>query len=179
MADDTPPPGPTHERKRTWHERELAQALERLAIARERLAVLEEQAEAPAPFAQADPADLAKADELHAEIVARTPKASARFGGAKERARIEELQVALHLVLDRTGVASYEALVATRDQPSAPALDPDVVAFATREFADAQRSFLEVAAMEMPPADPDPEVDDEADGPDAEVLHFKADPAAS
>ena len=182
MADDTQTRG-TGARP-SWHERETALALQRLATAREHLAILEERAAAAgAGPAQADPADVAKAHALQAEIDALRPKANARFGGGAARNRIDDLEVSLHLVLDRLGFASYELFVTGANRPAAaPAVDPDALRFATREFADAQRSFLEVAAMVIPPNEPeqvDEPVDEQGSGRDAEILRFKADPAAS
>jgi len=178
MADDTP----TRGTRPSWQEREIKLALQRLATAREHLAILEERAAAatgPDPSA-ADPADVAKAHQLQADIDALRPKAAGRFGGGAARARISELEVSLHLVLDRLGFASYELFVTGIDRPPpAPAVDADALRFAQREFADAEASFLEVVAMEIPPVEAEDEPEVAEPEHEAEILRFKADPAAS
>lgn len=196
MADDTHTSGSDSgatAARPTWHEREIALALQRLATAREHLAILEQRgahAVQATETAAANPADVTRAHEVQADIDALRPKAAARFGGGAARARIDELEVSLHLVLDRLGFASYEQFILGATPPSAaPAVDPDALRFAQREFADAERSFLEVVAMVIPPNEPDlADLSDGADsvgsevdetGHDAEILHFKADPAAS
>lgn len=188
MADDNPTRGsePSSSGPRpSWHEREIALALQRLATARERLATLEERASVapPVPEPAGDPADVAKAHEIVADIDALRPKAASRFGGGAARSRIDELEVNLHLVLDRLGVASYDELVRRLERPSAaavPSVDADALRFAQREFEDAERSFLEVAAMVIPPNEPEETVDDTAEPEhEAEILRFKVDPAAS
>jgi len=65
----------------------------------------------------------------------------------------------VRLVLERLGVASYDAYLDIAAQPeAAPVVDRDVMAFAVAEFESAERAFLEVAAMVIPDADPDDEV---------------------
>jgi hypothetical protein len=158
MADDNAVPAP----KPSWHEREIAQALQRLANARAQLATLEEQAaEAPAR-PDPDPADVARARSLQADITKLTAKASGRFGGSGARAKLADAQAELAAVLDRIGVADLDELAA--GGPSAPTVDPTVLDFARRECADAEEAFLAVAAMVIPDAEDEPEQ------PDAEVI---------
>lgn len=144
----------------TWQEREIALALQRLASARVRVASLEEAMATPAAaVAQADPADVQRLQEIEAEMAKLRPKASARFGGGNARQRIDELEVQQRLLLDRLGVESYEAYLAAVAEPDAPpAVDPDVMAFAVREFEAAQEAFIEVSTMVIAEADPDDEV---------------------
>jgi hypothetical protein len=156
MAEDDT----SSEAKPTWHEREITQALQRLANARAQLASLEEQVQAATDRPGPDPADVARAKALEADIAKLTRKASGRFGGSA-RAKLDDAQRQLHLVLERLGVERLEDLDVAA---AAPAVDATVLDFARRECADAQQAFLEVTAMVMPDAEP------EADEPDAEVI---------
>ena len=144
----------------SWQEREIALALQRLASARVRVASLEEQLASPAAtVAAADPADIDRVEALQAEIVKLQPKASSRFGGGNARHRIDELLVQQRLVLERLGFDSYDAYHAVGARPdAAPAVDPDVMAFAVAEFESAQQAFLDVSTMVIADADPDDEV---------------------
>lgn len=160
MAEDDE----TSASKPSWHEREIAQALQRLANARAQLASLEEQAGASAPERpEPDPADVARATQLRADIAKLTAKASGRFGASAARAKLEEAELQLRLLLERLGVADLDELRAG-PADAAPAVDPAVLDFARRECADAEQAFLEVAAMVIPDAEPEP------DAPDAEVI---------
>ncbi len=144
----------------TWQEREIALALQRLASARVRVASLEEELATPAAaVAKAGPADIGRLEELHGEITKLKPKASSRFGGGSARQRVNELEVQERLILERLGVDSYEAYVVIAEQPAAPpAVDPDVMAFARKEFESAQQAFLDVSTLVLADVDPEDEV---------------------
>jgi hypothetical protein len=153
--------------KPSWHEREITLALQRLANARAQLALLEEQGGAAAPAAEpVDPADLARATELQADIAKLTSKASGRFGASSARAKLEVAERELQALLERHGAGSVADLQADRS-PAAAAVDPTMLDFARRECADAEKAFLEVAAMVIPEDD---DADAHDDGPDAEVI---------
>jgi len=144
----------------SWHEREIALGLLRLANARAHLATLEQQ-RSDAPVAVAfDPAPLAEAERLQTDVDRATAKASGRFGGGSARGRLERSRGELDLLLERLGADSIADLRARASEPAAPAVDPTVLDFARRECAEAEKAFLEVAAMVMPDVDP-------ADGTDA------------
>lgn len=162
MADDNAgsPPRPS------WHERETALALQRLANARANLATLEERDAADAAPVVIDPADVARAEQLQADVDRYTAKASGRFGGGSARAKLEGSRRQLDDLLGRLGVESVADLRAGAAAPAAPAVDPAVLDFARRECAEAEKAFLEVAAMVIPDVEPDAELD--AD--DAEVI---------
>lgn len=159
MADDDAGP----DRTVSWHERETAAALARLAGARAQLALLEEQA--AAERTEPDPADVALVEELEAQIAKLRVNAGGRFGGGAARAKLDECEQRQRAVLARLG---FDDVAALRDRGTVavPAVDPDVLAFARRECADAEQAFLEVAALEMPAAEPDAD----ADAPDADVI---------
>ena len=161
MADDNAgsPPRPS------WHERETALALQRLANARANLATLTERDAADAPPVVVDPADIARAEQLQADVDRYTAKASGRFGGGSARTKLEDSRRQLDDLLARLGVESVADL---RDGalPATPAVDPAVLDFAQRECAEAEKAFLEVAAMVIPDVEPDTGLD--AD--DAEVI---------
>lgn len=153
MAEDDESSGS----KASWHEREIALALQRLATARANLAPLEEQAGTTAVRPEPDPADVARATELQAEVTKLISKASGRFGASSARAKLEVAQRELRVVLDRLGV---DRLDQVGSAPPPPAVDPAVLDFARRECAAAEQAFLEVAAMVIPDADLEPEVAD-------------------
>lgn len=153
MADDNA----TSPAKPSWHEREVAQALQRLANARAQLASLEEQIAATVTRPEPDPADVAKAEALQAEITKLISKASGRFGASAARAKLEVCERDLRLVLDRLGVEHLDELSAP---PTASGVDPTVLDFAQRECADAEQMFLEVAAMVIPDTEPEDEQHD-------------------
>lgn len=142
--------------KPSWHEREISLGLQRLANARAQLASLEEQREAASVDA-VDPDDLTRADALHSEIAAHAAKASARFGGGAARAKVEAARAELSPLLDRYQVASVDELRLRADDASA--IDPAMLDFARLECTEAERSFLEIAALVIPESEPDPEVD--------------------
>lgn len=157
----------------------MALALQRLASARANLATLEEAAQTPAvKLAQSDPGDLARIEETEAEIAKLRHKASGRFGGGAARERIEELELSQRLVLERIGVSSYADFRAVLDAPesSTAAIDKDVLAFARREFENAEQAFLEVAALVIPENEAEEPVDD---GEGAEVIDLKVKPQAA
>lgn len=162
MADDNAgsPPRPS------WHERETALALQRLANARANLATLEERAAADAAPVELDPADVARAEQLQIDIDRYTAKASGRFGGGSARAKLADSRRQLEAVLTRLGVESIADLRAAAAAPAVPAVDPAVLDFARRECAEAEKAFLDVAAMVIPEVEPDPELD----AADAEVI---------
>lgn len=169
--------------KPSWHEREIAQALQRLANARAQLASLEEQVGATVTRPEPDPADVARAESLQADIAKLTTKASGRFGATAARAKLEVSQRDLRLVLDRLGVEHLDELSA----PAAgAAVDPTVLDFARRECADAEQAFLEVAAMVIPDAEPEAEHHDaeiiaaaETFGDDGTELDLRIEPSAA
>jgi hypothetical protein len=148
--------------KASWHEREITLALQRLANARAQLATLEEQ-EAGATIARPEPdaADLARATQLQADITKLTAKASGRFGASSARGKLEDCQVQLRQVLDRLGVDDLAELRSPFTDAGS-AVDPTVLDFARRECADAEKAFLEVAAMVIPDVEPGAD-DDEAE----------------
>lgn len=154
---------PNNERSKTpstWHERETALSLLRLANARANLAQLEEQHEQSAPKGTRDSADVARAEQLQSEIERHITKASGRFGAGAARARLEEAQLQQRPVLERLGVATFDEL-REGGRDLAPAVDPTVLDFARRECAEAEKTFLEVAAMVIPEVEDE---DDDADG---------------
>lgn len=147
----------------SWHEREIALGLQRLANARAHLAALEEQSlDAPAAVG-VDRAQLAEAERLQIDIDRATAKASGRFGGGSARAKLELVQRQLDLLLERLGADSIVDLRARANESAAPAVDPTLLDFARRECAEAEKAFLEVAAMVIPDVDP-------ADVADGEVI---------
>jgi len=157
MAEDDGTSGSTL----SWHEREITQALQRLANARANLAQLEAQAADTVVVPPPDPVDLARAEELQADIVRLSAKASGRFSGGA-RSKLAESERQLRLLLHRLGVASLDEL--RRGPTVVPAVDPTVLEFAQRECADAEKAFVQVTAMVIPDAEPEP------DEPDAEVI---------
>ncbi len=150
--------------KPSWHEREISLGLQRLANARAQLASLEEQVGAASQHAVA-PDDLARAEALDADISKHAAKASARFGGGAARGKVEAARNELAPLLDRYQVASVDELRARA--ATSDAVDPAVLDFARLECTEAERSFLEVAAMVIPEHEPDLEGDGDAD---AEVI---------
>lgn len=163
--------------KQSWQERERNLALLRLANARANLAGLEEQALAPASaLATADPDDIERVESIEEELGTLQAKANARFGGSAARERIAELEYKQRLVFERIGVTSYEQFAARRDA-QVPAVDDDVLAFAQREYDDAEQAFLDIANLEMPDVVPDDDID--LDGEDAEIINLNVKPAAS
>lgn len=183
MSDEN---GTQTPKKPSWQEREVTLALQRLVRARANLAGLEEQAAGPTSvLTAADPADLAKADEIEDELTKLRPKAAGRFGGGGARERIEELEFQRRLVFERIGVADYAQITAARAVPddAGPSVDADVLAFARRECEQAEQAFLEVAALVIPDADPDDEQfgegADQDEGEDAEIINLNVKPHAS
>lgn len=182
MAESAEPGSDTPEQKMSWQERETMLALQRLANARANLASLEEQAGGgPDPLAKADPADVARVTEIHAEMDKLRPKTSSRFGGGSARDRMEELEMQQRLILDRLGFQSYDTFLEAAQRDTAPAteVDPTVLDFARREFEGAEQAFLEITALVLPPKEggPDEETDDETDD-ELETLEVEK-PAAS
>lgn len=171
--------------KPSWQERETNLALLRLANARANLAGLEEQAAGPAAaFADADPADLALVESIEGELATLRVKAGARFGGGAARDRIVDLEFKQRLAFERIGVTSFEQYVERRDAPPV-VIDADVLAFARREFEDAQQAFLDISSLEMPEREAGQddhafdELDADDDGEDAEIINLNVKPAAS
>lgn len=170
--------GEAGEPRLPWIERERMAALQRFATSRARLAELEDMTSGSALLlANATADDLATIDEMYKEIDSLRHKAAGRFGG-KAAERIEELELQARLVLERIGFGSYEALQAERAKPpTITAVDPTMLAFAKREYADAEKAFFEVAALDIPEAVAD---DEDDDGPGADVVDLHAPrPAAS
>lgn len=177
MSPDNTPDSPPA--KQSWQERERNLALLRMANAQANLAGLEEQAEGPgAALAAVDADDLVLVESIEDELVKLRVKATARFGGGAARDRIGDLEYKQRLVLDRVGFNTFEQYAAVRDTPAGAGVDADVLAFARREFQDAQQAFLDIANLDMPEREPD---DDEfdLDGEDAEIINLNVKPAAS
>jgi len=156
-AGAEPDPGPDAEvepTKLSWAEQETLDALKRLARAQSHLQALEEQPPTPVAF---DPADKVRLEELHAELVRVRAKAGGRFGRAGARERLDHLETSERLLLDRLGVADYDAFLAASVAPrtSAATVDPEVLAFARQELDSARQAWLEVQAMAVPDAEPD------------------------
>jgi len=149
--------------KPSWHEREIALALQRLANARAHLATLEAQHEVEPATIAADPADITLAEALQIDIERYTAKAAGRFGGGA-RAKLDDCRRQQRVVLERLGVATIDELRTRGSAAAAPAVDPTLLDFARRECAEAEKEFLEVAAMVIPEVEPEPE------GEDAEVI---------
>ena len=84
-----------------------------------------------------------------------------RFGATGARAKHEDSQRQLRLVLERLGVDDLADLSSPYTD-AASAVDPTVLDFARRECADAEKAFLEVAAMVIPDVEPSSD-DDEAE----------------
>jgi hypothetical protein len=142
----------------TWAEQEVVDALRRLARAQSDLADLDARAaEASAPTFEA--ADVERLEQLQSQLAQARAKAGGRFGKAAARERLGQLEQAEQLVLDRMGVADYREFRATIEAPPVEAVDPQVLAFARRELASAREAWLEVQALEVPPADPAGESD--------------------
>ncbi len=182
MADDKPG---AHDQasKGSWQERETMLSLGRLANARANLATLEEQAAAPVePVTKADPVDRARVEAIESELVKLRPKTHGRFGAGGARDKVEALEVQQRLVLERMGFGSYESYRHAADQPvvAAPLVDATQLEMARREFADAERAFIEITSLVMPPVevDPDADVEDE-DEHDAEIFDIQAKPSAA
>ena len=106
-------------------------------------------------------------NQLQADIAKLTAKASGRFGASAARAKLDDCQRELRLVLDRLGVDDLDDL-SSPFTDAGSAVDPTVLDFARRECADAEQAFLEVAAMVIPDAEPATS-DADADG-EAEVI---------
>ena len=146
----------------TWAEQEVVDALRRLARAQSHIADLEARAgEATTPTFEA--ADVERLEHLQGQLTHARAKASGRFGKAAARARLDELEMAERLVLDRMGVASYDDYRSVLEAPHVEAVDPQVLAFAQRELVSARRAWLEVQALDIPPVEapeplPEPEV---------------------
>ena len=98
---------------------------------------------------------------LQADITKLTAKASGRFGASGARAKLEDSQRQLRLVLERLGVDDLADLSSPYTD-AASAVDPTVLDFARRECDDAEKAFLEVAAMVIPDVEPGSD-DDEAE----------------
>jgi len=146
----------------TWAEQEVVDALKRLARAQSHLADLEARAdEATTPTFEA--ADVERLEHLQAQLTQARAKAAGRFGRAAARARLDEVEMAERLILDRMGVDSYADYRAVIESPHVEAVDPQVLAFAQRELSSARTAWLEVQALEIPPVEepeplPEPEV---------------------
>ena len=147
---------PSRCRHLTWAEQEVVDALKRLARAQSHLADLDARAgEATTPTFEA--ADVERLEHLQGQLTQARAKAAGRFGRAAARARLDELEMAERLVLDRMGVASYADYRSVIEAPHVDAVDPQVLAFAQRELASARTAWLEVQALEIPPVEePEP-----------------------
>lgn len=144
----------------SWQQKELLGALKRLVTARERLEGLEAQA-GVAPASVVDPADVDRANALLDELAEARDKARGRFG-KKWVEKVESLELNLRLVLDRLGCVDEDEYRARRRELAAPpvdAVDPTVLEFARRELAAAEAGFLEIQTLEVPEAEPEPEID--------------------
>lgn len=134
----------------SWQERETLAALQRLARAQSQLAGLEKQAStasAAPPLAASDRAHL---EAVHADLEAARAKAGSRFArGARHR--VTDLEHQLRSELDRLDLGSWDEYLARRDEPLPPSVDPAVLAFARREVEEAERAWLEMQAIELPP----------------------------
>ncbi|MGZ4705537.1 MAG: hypothetical protein ACXWCM_11775 [Acidimicrobiales bacterium] len=145
----------------TWAEQEVVDALKRLARAQSAVADLEARAaEATSPTFEA--ADVERLEQLQGPLAQARAKAAGRFGKAAARERLDELEMAERLVLDRMGVGSFDEYRAAIEAPQVETVDAQVLAFAERELASARAAWLEVQALEVPPAEaPAPEVEPE------------------
>jgi len=150
----------------SWVEQETLDALKRLARAQSQLQALEDQAVANP--VRLDPADVARVDQVHAELVAARDKASGRFGRGAARDRADQLETSERLLLDHLGFADHDrylAAVAAARGPAPDVVDPQVLAFARQELASARQAWLEVQAMPAPVAEsPDESSDESSDG---------------
>lgn len=147
MADDTDDP------ELSWHDKELLKVLRRLANARSQLDLLEAQAGGGTPL---DPADVARAEELHDEVLQLRGKSQSRFGGGSARERLVDVEAQERLVLERLGVASYDELQERKKAASGGSdVDPAMLDFARREVTSAEQEWQEVAAMDIPADDVD------------------------
>jgi hypothetical protein len=152
----------------SWAENEVLGALRRLARAQAQLVAAEAQV-AAVGSASFDPADVERLEQVHAELASARAKATGRFAKGAARQRVRELETTERLVLDRLGVASYDEYRARADRSQgSQVVDSEVIDFARRELASAQRAYhevqaLEVVAPEVPeaasPAPPEPEID--------------------
>ncbi len=166
-AEGEAPASETSEPTLSWTEREMLDSLRRLARARAQLAAAEGHTgdARPRPF---DPAAVAELERIHRELVEARAKATGRFAKGGARQRVRDLELAERQVLDHLKMATYEDYQARAAAlPSAPAeVDPDVVAFAQRELASAERGWREARALEWPtpdPTDPAPAAEPEID----------------
>jgi hypothetical protein len=150
----------------TWAEQEVVDALRRLARAQSDLADLEARAaEATTPTFEA--ADVERLEQLQGQLDQARAKANGRFSRAAARERLDELETAERLILERMGVDSYGEFRTAISAPLVEAVDPQMLAFAQRELASAREAWLEVQALEIPPveepgevrADAGPEID--------------------
>jgi hypothetical protein len=180
MADDTHG-GHEQGKKMSWQERETMLSLARLANARANLATLEEQAAGPVDrLATADPVDRARVEAIETEIDKLRAKARGRFGaGAREK--IGELELQQRLILDRIGFPSFDAYRAAVDTPvdAVVGVDATQLEMARREFADAERAFIEITSMVMPPVEVNLEAEAEDLEHDAEIFDLPAKPSAA
>ncbi len=168
--------------KGSWQERETMLSLGRLANARANLATLEEQAALPvAPLASADPVDRARVEAIESELAKLRPKTHGRFGGSGARDKVEALETQQRLVLDRLGFPAYADFRRAVDTPvdAGPTVDATQLEMARREFADAERAFIEITSLVMPPVEIDPDADVEDDEHDAEIFDLQAKPSAA
>jgi hypothetical protein len=156
----------------SWAEQETIDTLKRLARAQSQVQALKEQLAAAGPPVEA--ADGARLAEVHAEVLAARSKAAGRFGRAAAQQRLDQLEMSERLLLERIGLADYDAFVA-RSTPtfsSPAAVDLQVLAFARHELASARLAWLDVQTMPEPRPDtsePELEPDDSmpsVDGPD-------------
>jgi len=102
-------------------------------------------------------------DPKHVDVERYTAKAAGRFGGGA-RTKLDDCRRKQRVVLERLGVDTIDELRARGSAAAAPAVDPTLLDFARRECAEAEKEFLEVAAMVIP------EVEPEVEGEDAEVI---------
>ncbi len=152
-------------RSMSWHEKELLAALKRVVTARERLATLEAQA-GTVVSTGFDPDDVARLEEVHADLVHARQKASGPFG-RRWTDKVEALEMNERLILDRLGVATFEELRAARAERPATSVelvDPVVLDFARRELQAAESAFLELQTLEVAADEPEPDLEP-VDGP--------------
>jgi len=136
----------------SWAEQEVVDALRRLARAQSDLVDLESRAaDATTPTFEA--ADVERLEQLQGQLTQARAKANGRFGRAAARERLDELEMAERLILDRMGVDSYREYRAAIEAPHVEAVDPQMLAFAQRELASAREAWLEVQALEIPAAE--------------------------
>jgi hypothetical protein len=158
-ADRTPSSSSDDEPRLSWRDRELLAALRRVANSRAQVQSLEAAVERQREVEPPQPADAARAQELHDELAKLRAKGSSRFGGGAARDRIPDVELQLRLVLERLGYQSYAAFEAggRRPAPDPDHVDPALVDFAHRELEAAERAYEQV--ISMPDDDDDAAID--------------------